>query len=86
MPTDELTYLIYLTYLTYLVIITKEVKLVKEVISCDVLPVAMFGIIKLMLYDKVGSFLVYCLGSMLNHGCGSNAMVELTNLQGVDDP
>ena len=29
-------------YLTYLVIIAKEVKIVKEVISCDVSPVAMF--------------------------------------------
>ena len=58
----------------------------KEVIFCDVLLVAMFGIIKLMLYDKVGSFLVYCLGSIPNHGCGSNVMVKLTSLQGVDDP
>ena len=33
----------FLTYLTYLVIIAKEVKIVKEVISCDVSPVAMFS-------------------------------------------
>ena len=55
MPTD-------LTYLTYLVIITKEDKLVKEVIFCDILPVAMFGIIKLMPYNKVGSFWVIVWG------------------------
>ena len=30
------------TYLTYLVIIAKEVKMVKEVISCDVLPLPIF--------------------------------------------
>ena len=29
------------THLTYLVIIAKEVKIVKVVISCDILPVAM---------------------------------------------
>ena len=38
----NLAYLVYLTYLTYLVIVAKEVKIVKEVISCDVSPVAMF--------------------------------------------
>ena len=38
----NLAYLVYLTNLTYLVIVAKEVKIVKEVISCDVSPVAMF--------------------------------------------
>ena len=38
----HLTYLTYLNHLTYRVIIAKEVKIVKEVISCDILPVAMF--------------------------------------------
>ena len=33
----------YLAYLTYFVIIAKKVKIVKEVISCDVSPVAMFS-------------------------------------------
>ena len=36
------TFVTYPTYLTYLVIIAKEVKIVKEVISCDVSPVATF--------------------------------------------
>ena len=35
--------LTYLTNLAYLVIIAKDVKIVKEVICCDVSPVAMFG-------------------------------------------
>ena len=37
-----LTYLTHLTHLTYLVITAKEFRIVKEVISCDVSPVAMF--------------------------------------------
>ena len=39
---EILTHLAYLTYLS-LVIIAKEVKIVKEVISSDILPVAMFS-------------------------------------------
>ena len=37
-----LAFLAYLAYLAYRVIIAKEVKIVKEVISCDVSSVAMF--------------------------------------------
>ena len=39
-----------LTYLTYLVIIAKEVKIVKEVISCGVSLVAMFEVVFVFVY------------------------------------
>ena len=45
-----LTYLTCVTYLAYLMIIGKEIKIVKERISCDIFPVVMFKLLLLSFY------------------------------------